>query len=213
MQPYHILYKKLVNSTDELLMRPSYIKNEIDNNVADIERFANHLIESLPKMKVYTLLTESVFSLLEHNEFTGYVGEFIIDEAIDSCNQFAQKEETILSELEKIKEYSSSVQQDVLSEIRLKVLSWRRVITLDNMEYIRRFLDALQKQTDEIYESLSAEEKLGKALALSEEERKRLLAQEEARRRGITAMELEKEEKRRQAQEEYSKRIKIRKKK
>lgn len=213
MQPYHILYKNLVNSTAELLTRPSCIKNEIDNNVADVERFGSHLIESLPKMKVYPLLTESVFSLLEHNEFTGYVGEFIIDEAIDSCNQFAQKEETILSELEKIKEYSSSVQQDVLSEIRLKVLSWRRVITLDNMEYIRRFLDALQKQTDEIYESLSAEEKLGKALALSEEERKRLLAQEEARRRGITAMELEKEEKRRQAQEEYSKRIKIRKKK
>ena len=213
MQPYHILYKDLVLSADELLMRPSHIKNEIDNNVADIERFGNHLIESLPKMKVYPLLTESVFSLLEHNEFTGYLGEFIIDEAIDNCNQFAQKEETILSELEKIKEASSSVQQNILDEIRLKVLSWRRVITLDNMEYIRRFLDTLQKQTDEIYESLSAEEKLGKALALSEEERKRLLAQEEARRRGITEKEFEKEEKRRQAQEEYSKRIKIRKKK
>lgn len=213
MQPYYILYKNLVISTDELLMRPSCIKNEVENNIADIERFGNHLLKSLPKLKVYPLLTESIFSLLEHNEFTGYVGEFIIDEAIDSCNQFAQKEETILSELEKIKEYSSSVQQDVLSEIRLKVLSWRRVITLSNIEYIRRFLDALQKHTNEIYESLSAEEKLGKALALSEEERKRLLAQEEARRRGITAMELEKEEKRRQAQEEYSKRIKIRKKK
>lgn len=213
MQPYHILYKDLVLSADELLMRPSHIKNEIDNNVADIERFGNHLVELLPKIKVYPLLTASIFSLLEHNEFTGYLGEFIIDEAIDNCNQFTQKENTILSELEKIKGASSSVQQSVLDEISLKVKSWHRVITLDNVDYIRRFLDVLQKQTDEIYESLSAEEKLGKALALSEEERKRLLAQEEARRRGITEKEFEKEEKRRQAQEEYSKRIKIRKKK
>lgn len=208
-----ILYKKLVISADELLIRPSCIKNEVDNNIADIERFGNHLLKSLPKLKVYPLLTESVFSLLEHNEFTGYLGEFIIDEAIDNCNQFAQKENTILSELEKIKGASSGVQQSVLDEIRLKVLSWRRIISLDNMEHLRRFLNALQKQTDDIYESLSAEEKLGKALALSEEERKRLLAQEEARRRGITEKEYEKEEKRRQAQEEYSKRIKIRKKK
>lgn len=213
MQPYYILYKNLVISADELLIRPSCIKNEVEDNIADIERFGNHLLKSLSKLKVYPLLTESVFSLLEHNEFTGYLGEFIIDEAIENCNQFAQKEESILSRLEKIKESSSSIQQSVLNEIRLKVLSWRRVITLDNMEHIRRFLNTLQKQTDDIYESLSAEEKLGKALALSEEERKRLLAQEEARRRGITAMELEKEEKRRQAQEEYSKRIKIRKKK
>ena len=213
MQPYYILYKNLVISADELLIRPSCIQNEVENNIADIERLGNHLLKSLPKLKVYPLLTESVFSLLEHNEFTGYLGEFIIDEAIENCNQFAQKEESILSGLEKIKESSSSIQQSVLDEIRLKVLSWRRVITLENMEHIRRFLNTLQKQTDDIYESLSAEEKLGKALALSEEERRRLLAQEEARRRGITEKELEKEEKRRQAQEEYSKRIKIRKKK
>lgn len=213
MQPYYILYKNLVISTDELLMRPSCIKNEVENNIADIERFGNHLLKSLPKLKVYPLLTESIFSLLEHNDFTGYLGEFIIDEAIDNCDQFGKKEENVLSVLENIKESQSSVQQSVLDEIRSKVLSWRRVITLDNTEHIRRFLNALQKQTDEIYESLSAEEKLGKALALSEEERKRLLAQEEARRRGITEKEFEKEEKRRQAQEEYSKRIKIRKKK
>ena len=213
MQPYYILYKNLVISADELLMRPSYIKNEIENNVADIERFGNHLIESLPKMKVYPLLAESVFSLLEHNEFTGYLGEYIIDEAIDNCNQFLQKEEVILSRLEKTKESSSTVQHNIHDDIRSRAKSWHRVITLDNMEHIRRFLDALQKKTDEIYESLSAEEKLGKALALSEEERKRLLAQEEARRRGITEKEFEKEEKRRQAQEEYSKRIKIRRKK
>lgn len=213
MQPYYILYKNLVISTDELLMRPSCIKNEVENNIADIERFGNHLLKSLPKLKVYPLMAESVFSLLEHNDLTGYLGEFIIDEAIDNCNQFGKEEETILSVLENIKESSSCVQQSVLDEIRLKVLSWRRIISLDNMEHIRRFLNALQKQTDDIYESLSAEEKLGKALALSEEERKRLLAQEEARRRGITEKEFEKEEKRRQAQEEYSKRIKIRKKK
>ena len=213
MQPYYILYKNLVISADELLMRPSCIKNEVDNNIADIERFGHHLLKSLPKLKVYPLMAESVFSLLEHNDLTGYLGEFIIDEAIDNCNQFGKEEETILSVLENIKESSSCVQQSVLDEIRLKVLSWRRIISLDNMEHIRRFLNALQKQTDDIYESLSAEEKLGKALALSEEERKRLLAQEEARRRGITEKEFEKEEKRRQAQEEYSKRIKIRKKK
>lgn len=213
MQPYYILYKNLVISTDELLMRPSCIKNEVEDNIADIERFGNHLVESLPKMKVYPLLTESVFSLLEHNDFIGYLGAFIIDDAIDNCHLFGQKEKTILSVLENIKESSSSVQQSDIDEIRLKVLSWRRIITLNNIEHIRRFLDALQKQTDDLYESLSAEEKLGKALALSEEERRRLLAQEEARRRGITEKELEKEEKRRQAQEEYSKRIKIRKKK
>ncbi len=213
MQPYYILYKNLVISTDELLMRPSCIKNEVENNIADIERFGNHLLKSLPKLKVYPLLTESIFSLIEHNDFTGYLGEFIIDEAIDNCSQFREKEKTVLSVLENIKESSSCVQQSVLDEIRLKVLSWRRVITLNNIEFIKRFLDVLQKQTDDIYESLSAEEKLGKALALSEEERKRLLAQEEARRRGISEKEFEKEEKRRQAQEEYSKRIKIRKKK
>ena len=213
MQPYYILYKNLVVSADELLTRPSCVKNEVENNIEDIERFGNHLLKSLPKLKDYPFLIESIFSLLEHNDFTGYLGEFVIDEAIGNCEQFGKKEETILSVLENIKESSSSAQQSVLDEIRLKVLSWRRIVTLDNMEHIRRFLNALQKQTDDIYESLSAEEKLGKALALSEEERKRLLAQEEARRRGISEKEFEKEEKRRQAQEEYSKRIKIRKKK
>lgn len=212
MQPYYILYKNLVISADELLMHPSYIKNEVENNVADIERFGNHLLKSLPRLKAYPLLTESVFSLLEHNDLTGYLGEFIIDEAIDNCDLFREKEETVLSQIEKIKESSSTIQQNILDDIHSKVQSWRRIITLDNMEYIKRLLDALQKQTDDIYESLSAEEKLGKALALSEKERKRLLAQEEARRRGISEKEFEKEEKRRQAQKEYSKRIKIRKK-
>lgn len=106
MQPYYILYKNLVISADELLMHPSYIKNEVENNVADIERFGNHLLKSLPRLKAYPLLTESVFSLLEHNDLTGYLGEFIIDEAIDNCDLFREKEETVLSQIEKIKESS-----------------------------------------------------------------------------------------------------------
>lgn len=213
MQPYYILYKNLVFSTDELLMRPSCIKNEVENNIADIERFGNHLVNKLPEMKLYPLLAESLFSLLEQDGMTGYLGEFVIDEAINNCNQFGEIEEQILSEVNKIKESSKTIQQDALDVITLKAKSWRRTVSYNNMEFVRRFLDSLLKQTNEIYESLSAEEKLGKALALSEEERKRLIAQEEARRRGISEKELEKEEKRRLAQEEYSKRITIRKKK
>ena len=213
MEPYHILYKRLVVYTDDLLTRPSSIKKDIENKVADIERFDAHLTKSLPRMKDYPLLAESVLSLVDHDDLIGYLGEFIIDEALNNCGQFEKKENSILLDLDKIGG-TSSVNQNILDEIRSKVVSWHRIITLDNMEFIRRFLDSLYKRTNDIYESLSAEEKrLGKALASSEEERKRLLAQEEARRRGITEMELQKEEKRRQAQEEFSKRIKTRKKK
>ena len=81
------------------------------------------------------------------------------------------------------------------------------------MEAFRRFLNQQRQQVDALYETLSDKEKLGQALAQSEEERRKLLEMEEARRRGITEMELDKEEKRRRAREEYAKNMRMRKKK
>ena len=84
MEPYHILYKRLVVYTDDLLTRPSSIKKDIENKVADIERFDAHLTKSLPRMKDYPLLAESVLSLVDHDDLIGYLGEFIIDEALSA---------------------------------------------------------------------------------------------------------------------------------
>jgi hypothetical protein len=210
---FYDIYIGFAGKAELLSKLPIRQKDEEDASIFDIECFGNHLSNSLPILNKYPSLVNSLFSLIEHNDMTGYLGVFIIENSISSCDELCNKENQILFELDRIDKLTANIQQKILIEIRSKVLSWRRVITLENMNYIRRFLDALQKQTDEIYESLSAQDKLGKALALSEEERKRLLAQEEARQRGISEKEFEKEEKRRQAKEEYSKKINIRKKK
>lgn len=210
---YSEQYLNIVKSSDTLLTCPARIKADTEKRVEDIERFGEHLSKRLPELEAYPSLKGSLFLLIEHDDMTGYLGEFLIDEAVNVCAEFASMEKELMTKVDRIRNSSLTVDRNFLGEISNKVKSWRRSISLDNMEAFRRFLEHQRLQIDALYETLSDKEKLGQALAQSEEERKRLLEMEEARRRGITEMELDKEEKRRRAREEYAKNMKMRKKK
>lgn len=212
-QTYSKQYLNIVKSADLLRTLPAYVKAETKKRIEDVERFGTHLSNCLSELEAYPSLMASLFALIERNDLTGYLGEFLIDEAVSVCTEFAKVESELLAKLDRIGNSSLNVDRNLLAEIASKVMSWRRSITLDNMEVLRRFLDHQRLQVDALYETLSDKEKLGQALAQSEEERRKLLEMEEARRRGITEMELDKEEKRRRAREEYAKNMRMRKKK
>ena len=210
---YSEQYLNIVKSADLLLTLPAFVKVETKKRIEDVGRFGEHLSKRLPELEAYPSLKGSLFLLIEHDDMTGYLGEFLIDEAVSVCAEFACMEKELITKIDRIESSSLTVDRNLLGEISNKVKSWRRSISLDNMEAFRHFLEHQRLQIDALYETLSNKEKLGQALAQSEEERKRLLEMEEARRRGITEMELDKEEKRRRAREEYAKIMKMRKKK
>lgn len=210
---YSEQYLNIVKSADLLLTLPAYVRTETKKSIEDVERFGAHLSKRLPELEAYPSLTSSLFLLIERDDLTGYLGEFLVDEAINVCTEFTRIEKELTTKIESIGNSSLSVDRNLLDEISSKIKSWHRSITLGNVETFKRFLEHQRRQVDALYETLSDKEKLGQALAQSEEERKRLLEKEEARRRGITEMELDKEEKRRTAREEYAKNMKIRKKK
>lgn len=212
-QTYYKQYMGIVKSADTLLTQPTRIKTETEKWVEDVEMFGDYLAKSLSKLEAYPSLTNSLFALVGREGMTGYLGMFLVDEAIATCDEFDCVEEEIMMKINRIANSSLTIDHNILNEISKKTKSWRRVIVIDNMVAIKSFLASLLQQVDALFETLSDKEKLGQALAQSEEERKRLLEMEEARRRGITERELDKEEKRRRAREEYAKNMKIRKKK
>lgn len=210
---YSEQYLNIVKSADILLTMPAYMKAETKKRIEDVEQFGRYLSKRLPELEAYPSLMGSVFSLIDRDDMIGYLGEFLIDEAIKNCSEFAQVEKELTTKMDRIGNSSLTVDRNLLAEMSNKVKLWRRSVTLDNMEAFRRFLNHQRQQVDALYETLSDKEKLGQALAQSEEERRKLLEMEEARRRGITEMELDKEEKRRRAREEYAKNMRMRKKK
>lgn len=210
---YSEQYLNIVKSADLLLTRPAYVRAETKKRIEDVEWFRGCLLKRLSELEAYPSMVVSLFSLIDRDDITGYLGEFLIDEAVNVCAEFALVEKELMTKVDRIRNSSLTVDRNLISEISNKVKSWQRGITLDNVEMYRRFFEHLRLQVDALYESLSDKEKLGQALAQSEEERKRLLEMEEARRRGITEMELDKEEKRRKAREEYAKNLRMRKKK
>ena len=205
-------YMDSVRSADMLKIRPARIKDDTARAIEDIDIFANCFAKALPSLMNYPSLLESLYARFENNAITGYIGEFMIEDAIAQCDLLSGIEQGILSKLETIGNASVNVDKTMLSVFERRAKSWRRIVNIDNLALIRRFLEALQQQVNELYEALSVEEKLGQALAQSEQERKRLIEKEEARRRGISEHEQEKEEKRRLAIEEFKKSVKTRKK-
>lgn len=212
-QTYYKQYLNIVELADISLTQPTCVKAETKKRVEDIESFGEYLIKSLPKLEAFPSLANSLFELVGNERMTGYLGMFLIDEAIATCCEFASTEEEIMTKIDRIRHSSLTIDQSLFNEIAKKAKSWRRIIALENMTTIKSFFASLLQQIDGYFEALSDKEKLGQALAQSEEERKRLLELEEARRRGITEKELDKEEKRRRAREEYAKNMRIRKKK
>ena len=210
---YSEQYLNIVKSADLLLTLPYEVKTETKNRIENVERFSEHLSKRLPELEAYPSLLHSLFLLIEQESMTGFLGEFLIDEAINTCAEFDRIEKELAAKIDRIASSSLTVDRNLLSEISNKIKSWSISICLDNMEMFRRFLEHQRLQVDALYGTLSDKEKLGQALAHSEEERKRLLEMEEARRRGITEIELNKEEKRRKAREDYNKNMRIRKKK
>jgi hypothetical protein len=210
---YSEQYLNIVKSADILLTSPAYVKAETKKRIEDVEQFGRHLSKRLPELETYPSLMGSIFSLIGRDDMIGYLGEFLIDEAVNNCYEFVQIEKELITKMDRIGNSSLTVDRNLLADMSNKVRSWRRSVTLDNMDAFRRFLGHQRQQVDALYETLSDKEKLGQALAQSEEERRRLLEMEEARRRGITEMELDKEEKRRRAREEYARNMRMRKKK
>lgn len=213
MADFYNQYLSIVGSADSLLTRPAIIRAETKNAIQDVERYCAHLSSSLPALQKYPSLSDSLFKLIDKEGMSGFLGEFIIDDSIQKCVRYQSLEQEIQSEIDRVIEARSGVDTIILHSISEKLKSWPRIVSVDNLKYIEEFLLSLKLQVDKFYETLSAQERLGKALAQSEEERRKLLEQEEARRRGVTEQELDKEEKRRKAREEYAKAIKTRKKK
>ena len=205
-------YMSLVRSADILLTSPEKIKTQTEETVDDIKRYGAHLVDVLPKLGEYPSLAQSLFALIDRDGMTGHLGEFVIDESIAKCEEFSKIETEVMTEIERMRG-SVAVNPEILDGVTQRIQSWRRVVSVDNMAYVERFIAAQRKVIGDMYEELSVTDKLGKALAQSEQERRRLIELEEARRRGATERELDREEKRRQARELFAKNIKIRKKK
>ena len=203
-------YKSFVKTADNIKARPAQIEEEAKLAINDVECYCNHFQHSLPELEEYPLLIKSLFDVIGKKEMMGFLGVFIIDDAIVHIHSYTQQEQEIRNQIDGMRDIGD---QSVLQELTEKAHSWRRIITINNIDYVGRFLLSLRKQVDELYESLSANEKLGRALAKSEEDRRRLIELEESRQRGISEREMSREEKRQKAREEYAKSIRIRKKK
>ncbi|MBR5640283.1 MAG: hypothetical protein IKW83_11235 [Muribaculaceae bacterium] len=207
---FYSQYVSLVRSADILLTSPEKIKMQTEETVADIKRYGAHLVEAMPKLGEFPLLAQSLFALIDRNGMTGYLGEFVIDEAIAKCEEFAKVESEVMTEIERMRG-SVAVNPEILDGVTQRIQSWRRVISVDNLPHVERFMAQQRKIIGDMYEELRVNEKLGIALAQSEEERRRLIEKEEARRRDAAERELDREEKRRRARENYAKNIRKRK--
>ena len=119
-------YKSAVRSADLLLTSPEQIKAQTEDSVADIKRFGEHLIAMLPELSGYPSLQQSLFALIGHDGMTGYLGEFIIDEAIAKCRQFSQIEQEINEEIGRMRG-SATVNPQIIDDVTAKMQSWRRV--------------------------------------------------------------------------------------
>lgn len=213
MESFYNQYLCIVGSADNLLTRPAVIRNESMCTIQDVERYCAHLSSNLPTLRDYPSLADSLYNLIDKEGMTGHLGEFIIDNTLQRCESLNTLENEIQSEIDKIIDARGGSDVTTLKSISEKVKSWHRVVSIDNINHLEDFLRFLKLQVDKYFDSLSAQERLGKALAQSEEERRRLIELEEARKRGITEQELSKEEKRQKAREEFAKNIRTRKKK
>ena len=213
MDNFYSQYLNIAGSADNLLTRPAIIRNESTCAIQDVERYCAHLSSNLPTLRDYPSLADSLYNLIDKECMTGHLGEFIIDNTLQRCESLNTLENEIQSEIDKIIDARGGSDVTTLKSISEKVKSWHRVVSIDNINHLEDFLRFLKQQVDKYFDSLSVQERLGKALAQSEEERRRLIEMEEARKKGITELELSKEEKRRKAREEYAKNIRTRKKK
>lgn len=203
-------YKNIVKSIDGLKAQPEQIDKEARLAIDDVKCYSSHLQNVLFKLEEYPLLAKSLLNLIGRMDMRGYLGIFIVDETITHVQEFIKQEQELSKQIDAMREGGD---QAVLQELKRKAQSWRRIITINNIEYVGRFLLSLKNQADELYESLSVKEKLGKALEKSEEDRRRLIELEESRQRGLSEREMSREEKRQKAREEYARSIRIRKKK
>jgi len=213
MDNFYSQYLNIVGSADNLLTRPAIIRNESTCAIQDVERYCAHLSTNLPALREHPSLAASLFNLIDKEGMTGHLGEYIIDNALQKCEDLNTLENEILSEIDRIIDARGGNDETTLQDISEKAKSWHRVVSIDNINHLEDFLRFLKRQVDKFFDSLSAQERLGQALAQSEEERRRLIELEEARKRGITEQELSKEEKRQKAREEFAKNIRTRKKK
>ena len=165
---YSEQYLNIVKSADLLLTRPAYVRAETKKRIEDVEWFRECLLKRLSELEAYPSLVSSLFSLIDRDDITGYLGEFLIDEVVNACNEFANVENELMTKVDRIRNSSLTVDRKLLAEMSNKVQSWRRNITMDNIELYRRFLDRQRGQIDALYEALSDKEKLGQALAQSE---------------------------------------------
>ena len=201
-------YVDLASKINDLVVLPRQYSGSADVVVHDVEIYRDYLIKKLPCFSNYPRLA-SEFAFFDTR---GYLGIFKIDEALELCAQYERTETELLERIERVRASSANINPVILDELEKKATSWRRQMSIVTIHVIRRMLSAIAVEVDEIYESLSAEEKLGRELEQSERERKRLLEQEEARRRGATQQELDKEAARRRAMEGFNRKLRRRKK-
>lgn len=203
-------YPVLVETACSLFSQPSILAIASKEQERNVNHYCTCLINHLSDIQNYPCLLNSLFSFINRRDMVGYLGGFIIEDCIQRCNQFQKLSTSIL---EVIKGLPPSYDQNTIKDIQEKANSWKGVISYENIDSIERFLFSLKKQVDESYDAFFAQDKLGKELARSEEERRRLQGLEEARHQDIREREMDEEEKRRKAREEYEKRLKTRKKK
>lgn len=199
-------YIEFVAALDDLQCRPSLVTNYCDGQIENVDIYCRKLVAQLTTLNGYPLLAESLYQSIGRADMTGVLGEYVIDNAVVMCGMFADKEMAICGAVDHIKNNTDASDKSVLDDIAAKARCWRKMVSLDNIRWVNDYMDSLKRRVDDFYENLSAQEKLGKALAKSEEERRRLIEMEEARKRGISEKELDKEEKRRKAREEFAKR-------
>ncbi|MBR5677162.1 MAG: hypothetical protein IKX20_03390 [Paludibacteraceae bacterium] len=209
---FYTKYVSLARSADALFSRVSQMENEAPLAINDIQVFSNHLVEKLPLLNEYPLMVESLYSLMGKDGMTGYVGVFIVDQMISTCDSLRKQEKELIERIERIRDFSKTIDNGMLDDLKKMAEDWRRNVCLENIKIIVEYMDSIRMRVDEMYETFKVQEQLSQALAKSEAERRRMTDAEAARQKEITESEADKEEKRRKAREAFAKNRKTRKK-
>ena len=209
MNTFYESYISNVSATLYWKRRPALLKKERDERMTLLNILCQEISDQIDYLGGYPAFFEELMTTIEE---VGYLESFKLKRMLQTLKKMEDSETQILSQVNSLS-VTPLLTENWKECVRQRAICWRKFISNENRLDFEEFMQDLFDEVQLKISEAGREARLGRALAQSEEERKKLMDIEEKRRLGSKEAELDRIEKRKRAMAAYNNQLTKRKRK
>lgn len=209
MNTFYESYISNVSATLYWKRRPALLKKERDERMTLLNILCQEISDQIEYLGGYPAFFEELMTTIEE---AGHLESFKLKRMLQTLKKMEDSETQIISQVNSLS-VTPLLTENWKEDVRQRAICWRKTISNENRLDFEEFMQDLSDEVQLKISEAGREARLGRALAQSEEERKRLMDIEEKRRLGSKEAELDRIEKRKRAMAAYNNQLTKRKRK